>query len=158
MSRSCKWSCEWSRIVIMWLVSWPWHYKDKANRAIDVLSHFFFKKSDLTLLHQVLIYRMPVLSLLLQFWRCTPEEDIPAQDLDGDAWWLGKISKQLYIIKAYFAFLRLSKLSWLATLTLGKLENLLLGNTIETCSCFQYLLIVKNASVIIQFSSLSIGL
>ena len=39
-----------------------------------------------------------------------------------------------------------------------KIENLLPENTMETCSCFRYLLIVGRAPVTIRFLSLSVGL
>ena len=68
------------------------------------------------------------------------------------------MSRELCIIKAYSIFLRSSKLSWLATLALRKFKDLLPENTIETCSCSQYLPVVGRTPVTIRFSSLFVGL
>ena len=47
--------------------------------------HVLPQRSQTTLPHQILICGTHVLPLLLQFWRCAPEEDVPAQDQDGNA-------------------------------------------------------------------------
>ena len=47
--------------------------------------HVLPQRSETILPHQILICGMHVLSLLLQFWRCALEEDVPAQDQDGSA-------------------------------------------------------------------------
>ena len=65
-----------------------------------------------------------------------------------------RMSRELCITKACSTFLKSSELRWLPR----KLENSLPGNTMETCSCSQYLLIVGRTPVTIRFSSLSVGL
>ena len=50
--------------------------QSKANGATDGLSRSPLEETDLTLLHQVFICGMPVLSLLFQSWRCASEEDV----------------------------------------------------------------------------------
>ena len=75
----------------------------KVNRAAHALSRFsLVEGKSLSREHSSslpditngpfapkFIRKMPVLFLLLQFWRCAPEENVQAKDQGRDIWWLG---------------------------------------------------------------------
>ena len=107
--------------------------------------------SSLILLHQVFVCKTHVIPLRnfgdalrtkMSKPKIRPEMFDDWEDVEG-------------IIKACLTLLKSSELSWLVTLVSRKLENLLPGNTMKTCSSSRYLLIVGRAPVTIRSSSSS---
>ena len=109
--------------------------------------HFGIKTTQEFIVH--------VLPPLLQFWRCTPEKDILVQDqLDSGKNIEGVVHHQsLFYILEIIRMELTSRYHDKSTLPSKRLENLLPGTTIKTCSYSQYLLIVRRAPIMIQFLS-----
>ena len=68
-------------------------------------------------LHQVIVCKTHVLPSL-KFWRCAPEEDVPAPGSGRRCLMVKRMSRKLCIIKACPTFLKSSKLSKLANTTM----------------------------------------
>ena len=88
-----------SRPLSLQLLTW----QGKANGAADALSRFSpvegksSSREHSSPLPTItngpsapkFVCKTPVLPLLLQFWRCAPEENVQAKNQGRDAWWLG---------------------------------------------------------------------
>ena len=73
-------------LLMLCHVSPQWEDDFRAENT-QIIYHLQFQLASITsissflsfiLLHQIFIYETPILPLLLQFWRCAPEEDVQA--------------------------------------------------------------------------------